>query len=154
MNTSTGFLNLISPEMKLRALRLLTLLAWMALIFLISAIPEPLEQTPSAFAQMLQNMRFLGIQMVAVISFIIHFTLYFVLGFLAVRAFTPGKAALSLKLLLTPFLVCILYALSDEFHQQFVPGRGFEWVDLLADVVGIISGLLAYSYKKEGNCES
>lgn len=124
------------------------LVLWAAFIFGISAIPEPLEQTPSALAQMLQNMRFLGFRMVAVVSFIIHFTLYLVLGFLAARAVTPGKAAPPRKILLTAFLVCILYALSDEFHQEFVPGRGFEWVDLLADGVGIIFGLLVYSHKK------
>ena len=32
-----------------------------------------------------------------------------------------------------------LYALSDELHQRMVPGRTFEWSDLLADMAGIIA---------------
>jgi len=32
----------------------------------------------------------------------------------------------------------ILYALSDEVHQYFVPGRSSEALDLLADAVGIV----------------
>ena len=30
----------------------------------------------------------------------------------------------------------LLYGLSDEFHQYFVPGREFSWMDLLADGAG------------------
>jgi VanZ family protein len=31
-----------------------------------------------------------------------------------------------------------LYALTDELHQRTVPGRLFEWTDLVADVAGIL----------------
>jgi VanZ family protein len=34
-----------------------------------------------------------------------------------------------------------LYALSDEFHQGFVPGRNAELSDLAFDLLGIILGL-------------
>lgn len=30
----------------------------------------------------------------------------------------------------------LLYGLSDEVHQYFVPGREFSWMDLLADGAG------------------
>ncbi len=30
----------------------------------------------------------------------------------------------------------LLYGLSDEIHQYFVPGREFSWMDLLADGAG------------------
>ncbi len=120
--------------------RWLPLLLWAAFIFLLSSIPEPLDQAPSALAQALEEMRLLGVDMVTIISFIIHCILYLVLGFLAARALTRGRP-ISFPLLLAAFLVCALYAFSDEFHQTFVPGRGFEWIDLLADGLGTAAGI-------------
>ena len=35
-----------------------------------------------------------------------------------------------------PILFAVLYGLSDEVHQLYVPGRTFEWMDLLADGLG------------------
>jgi VanZ family protein len=41
-------------------------------------------------------------------------------------------------------LLAVLYALSDEFHQSFVPGRHPSWVDaLVIDGSGAGLGLLA-----------
>lgn len=127
--------------MKQFSSRWLPLVLWAAFIFALSSIPEPLDQTPSAIALALQAMRFLGLTMVGVLSFIIHFSLYLVLGFLAVRALIAEKD-ITLPTLLAAFALCFLYALSDEFHQTFVPGRGFEWIDLLADGVGSVVGIV------------
>ncbi len=33
-----------------------------------------------------------------------------------------------------------LYALSDEFHQSFVPGRNAELLDLAFDILGVVLG--------------
>jgi VanZ family protein len=38
-------------------------------------------------------------------------------------------------------LACLVFALTDEFHQNFVPGRVFSLVDVGADVVGIGLGI-------------
>ena len=35
-----------------------------------------------------------------------------------------------------PVLFALLYGLSDEVHQNYVPERSFDWMDLLADGVG------------------
>ena len=35
-----------------------------------------------------------------------------------------------------PVLFALLYGLSDEIHQIYVPERSFDWMDLLADGVG------------------
>jgi hypothetical protein len=37
--------------------------------------------------------------------------------------------------------LCALFAISDEYHQTFVPGRGGTWTDVAIDCVGI--GLVA-----------
>jgi len=38
-------------------------------------------------------------------------------------------------------LLSMLYALSDETHQLFVPGRAFQVVDLVVDLGGILTGV-------------
>lgn len=40
------------------------------------------------------------------------------------------------------WLLAVLYAVTDEFHQSFVPGRGPWVVDILIDGVGAFLGLL------------
>ncbi len=40
------------------------------------------------------------------------------------------------KVLLAAAL-CTLFAISDEYHQTFVPGRGGTWTDVAIDCVGI-----------------
>jgi len=42
------------------------------------------------------------------------------------------------------FVFGFIYALSDEIHQSFVPGRDCSAGDLLADIVGISIGLSVY----------
>jgi VanZ family protein len=42
---------------------------------------------------------------------------------------------------LLPFLICVGYALLDEFHQSFVPSRGASIWDVLIDVCGAVIGL-------------
>jgi VanZ family protein len=38
-------------------------------------------------------------------------------------------------------LFCIIYAVSDEVHQIFVEGRAYEFLDIVADVLGALFGL-------------
>jgi VanZ family protein len=42
------------------------------------------------------------------------------------------------------FIFGLIYAVSDEIHQSFVPGRDCSAGDLLADIVGISIGLSVY----------
>lgn len=42
---------------------------------------------------------------------------------------------------LIPFIISILYACTDEFHQLFVPGRSGMIQDVFIDSIGIIIGL-------------
>jgi VanZ family protein len=67
---------------------------------------------------------------------IIHTLEYIILGILLYNAFRY-PVPFSKPVILT--LVCgILYALSDEIHQFFVPGRFCDLYDFLADATGII----------------
>ena len=42
---------------------------------------------------------------------------------------------------LLSFVITILYAISDEAHQYFVPGRFPTLIDIIFDTIGIILGL-------------
>lgn len=43
---------------------------------------------------------------------------------------------------LASFPASVLYALIDEIHQLFVPGRAFEWKDVGLDALGAAAGCL------------
>lgn len=44
--------------------------------------------------------------------------------------------------LLIPFAICVIYAVTDEFHQVFVDGRSGEIRDVIIDTSGAAAGLL------------
>lgn len=74
---------------------------------------------------------------------IAHSTIYFLLGI-----FTGLSAAeTSLKMrrlplcLLAAWLICILYAVSDEFHQSFTPGRCQSPRDVMIDSAGALAAI-------------
>lgn len=72
-----------------------------------------------------------------------HFFLYFCFGMSVVAAafLTIGKQGL-LKSFLLALLFCLLYAISDEIHQIFVPGRGCQFRDVMIDFIGSFLGSL------------
>jgi VanZ family protein len=41
-------------------------------------------------------------------------------------------------------LFCLLYAISDEFHQSFIPGREPDAMDIVADMVGAVTVSLVH----------
>lgn len=65
-----------------------------------------------------------------------HFLAYAVLAFLAFRAVLDWQ-----RPYLTAFLIVLLFALSDEFHQTFIPGRNGTLVDVAIDMCGAITCL-------------
>ena len=44
------------------------------------------------------------------------------------------------------WILAVLYATSDEFHQSFVPGRTAWVVDLLIDATGAFLGVLLWRF--------
>jgi VanZ family protein len=51
---------------------------------------------------------------------------------------------LSLKNQKTALVSAYTFALTDEIHQAFIPGREGKFVDTLIDLLGIIIGLILY----------
>ena len=73
-----------------------------------------------------------------------HFTEYLVFGGLLVLAARRTWPALGWgKLALVVIALASLYAVTDEFHQSFVPGRVCDPADWLTDTLGAALGASA-----------
>ena len=77
-----------------------------------------------------------------------HLTIYLILGVLLMSYFKE-LYLVNKKGLIIAFIICFLYACSDEIHQAFVPGRSAEFRDVLIDSLGSIIGI--FIIKKVGN---
>lgn len=119
-----------------RSGRWLPLLLWMAAIYVLSDQPKS------------------GIPSFGVWDWLVkkgsHFLAYGVLSGLAWRVFGERKRPLrrrtavvrvQCKPYLLAFLLTVLYAASDEFHQTFIPGRNGTLVDVLIDSLGGLTAL-------------
>jgi VanZ family protein len=91
--------------------------AWAALIFLLSAIPS-LNSGLGTWDTVLRKAA--------------HVTEYAVLGVLLWRALGAELPALA---------AAVGYAISDEIHQTFVRGRHGSPVDVAIDTAGVLLGL-------------
>ena len=74
---------------------------------------------------------------------VLHVCVYGVLGYLVARAL--GSYGISRKqIFIRAFALCILYGISDEVHQLFVPHRHASVMDVLADGIGSSLGIAIY----------
>lgn len=71
-----------------------------------------------------------------------HMSEYAVLAILAFLWLRSGFSLSERKNALLAFLLCVVYAAGDEFHQTFVPGRSGKPADVLIDALGAVSALL------------
>ena len=102
------------------ARRWLPVLAWAALIFALSSVPD-LGTGLGGWDTVLRKLA--------------HAGEYAVLGALLVRA--SGRRGLAVGL-------GVAYAITDEIHQTFVTGRAGSPVDVAIDAVGILLGVLLW----------
>ncbi len=93
---------------------------WAAVLFFLSALPLSGD-----------------VSWVPVNDKVIHVGLYGVLGVTLSRARILSGAGWPHGLFI---LVGVLYGVTDEFHQAFVPGRSVSVFDWIADVVGVLMG--------------
>lgn len=71
-----------------------------------------------------------------------HFSEYFILGvFGFLVANTYHKYKFSVRTL-SATIFCVLYAVSDEIHQYFVPGRACRFLDICVDTAGSIVAIV------------
>ena len=71
-----------------------------------------------------------------------HFSEFACLSFFINNLFVAYKEKLN------PVVACALsffYAITDEIHQIFVPGRACQFLDMMVDLAGIVSGMVVYA---------
>lgn len=108
-------------------MRWLPVLAWMGLIFALSAQPD-LPHAPDPWLDVLLKKA-------------AHASVYGVLAWLFLWALRGRKPA-SDQLRLLSLALTLAYAVSDELHQALVPGRHPSTVDFLIDAGGATLALL------------
>jgi VanZ family protein len=99
----------------------LPVVAWAALIFAFSSVPD-LGTGLGGWDLVLRK--------------IAHAAEYAILGALLLRA--TGRVWLALAL-------GVAYAVSDEIHQTFVPGRAGKPLDVAIDAIGVACGVALWS---------
>ena len=90
----------------------------------------------------ISSLQFSGQSNTGYLSYIYHFTAFSYLALFLVITISKGKT--TKLILLVGILIAVCYSISDEIHQQFVPGRGSSVTDILIDSLGISLTTLAY----------
>lgn len=122
--------------MKVFFLYWVPVLAWALLIFYFSGIPSVRISSEVILNEI---MHYAG-----------HFSIYFIFSFLLARAFCKEELEMQ-KIFWASFIIAGVYAIGDEYHQIFVPGRFPDIKDVVTDWVGIFSALEIFRirfYKK------
>jgi VanZ family protein len=76
-----------------------------------------------------------------------HFSEYAMLGILSARAFSSSANDFMRRhWFRLALLLIVIYALMDEFHQSFVPGRTASIYDSAIDTAGGLTALLVFRF--------
>ena len=70
-----------------------------------------------------------------------HFSLYTIIGFLLMSLMSTYKIKQKNRIAIST-VIGLLYAISDETHQAFIPGRGPLVSDVVIDFSGVMVGML------------
>ncbi len=139
----------LPPHSKKRLSRYGPLIIWAALIFIGSG--NVLSAANTSIVVRVAHWLFpqASDATLATLHFVIrkggHLTEYALLALLTARAFlTSSRELLRSRWFWCALLVVVVYALSDEFHQSFVPSRTASIYDSMIDSGGGLVGLLVY----------
>ncbi|MDO4282242.1 MAG: VanZ family protein [Clostridia bacterium] len=135
----------------LKYFSILIVIIWMGIVFQFSSESSlKSENTSNHFTKTILGENITD-QRVEELSFMIrktaHFTLYTIGGVcicLCVMLNYEGKK----NIYLIGFSIGSIYAITDEIHQLFVPGRACELRDVIIDSLGILVGVVIIKFFK------
>jgi len=114
-------------------------MAWMSLVFLFSSLPADRLGPDSMLLDVLKK-----------VGHCVEFGVLAVLYLYAMKGGRPVAEA-GMVVFLLSFLLTVLFAATDEYHQSFTPGRHSSVVDVFIDSSGAIVFLgLLYRVKAAG----
>ena len=99
----------------------------------LSTVPEFEKQPEEVKVNIIEELQF-------IVRKSAHFIGYMILGILASGLILQYEN-INKKYPLA-FLICVIYAISDEIHQLFVPGRAGQVRDVLIDSAGSLLGII------------
>ena len=138
--------------------RFLPMIILMILIFVFSAMPAEESSEQSDFIVELISKSYSGLcarvlspEALGVLTLIVrktaHFSEYAILSCTVLFAF--GKILVEPEVLyVVSLLISHVYAVSDEIHQYFVPGRCMAYKDVMIDTAGGLTAILIYALIK------
>lgn len=106
------------------------LILWVIIIIIFSSLPKlPDIKIPTGK---------LDIQ----IDFLFHFLEYVALAGLCILSFYRDAQYFLTRRVTNILLMLIAFAVADESHQLLISGRSFQLMDIVFNIIGIITGLL------------
>lgn len=78
-----------------------------------------------------------------------HFSIYALLGILTINFANIFENQNNRRKIIYAILFCAFYAITDEFHQYFIPGRSAELRDVLIDSIGALTGIVITNFVKK-----
>ena len=79
-----------------------------------------------------------------VLSNLAHIPAYALLTFLWLKSFAGTESKSNIIAFSLTLAGLVLFAVSDEIHQSFVPGRTASFMDIGLDLIGIFFGLWVF----------
>ena len=135
----------------LRIISIIFVLAWMVTVFMLShQIAEDSSKTSSNFITVIiklfnkdigqEQLETIMLKVETIVRKLAHFVLYTLGGMLITIMFINFKEYIT-KTKIASFLLGATYAITDEIHQLFIPGRSGEIRDVLIDSTGVLLGV-------------
>lgn len=112
--------------------RIAPVVLWASVIFMVSSLPD--FGGPDSIFRL-------------VLSYVVHFSEFAILSVVIYYALTGRltsreKSPIDDDRIMIPWILASVYAVTDEIHQAFVPGRHSTVVDFFVDMLGVLFGLI------------
>lgn len=139
---------------QIKIIKIIFIIIWMTIIFIFSSQQGTESGNTSRIftVKLIKSISGINLEIddpfVEKIQFVIrkmaHFTVYSIGGFLIMNYTYTTKGNNIKKKIFYSIIFGASYAVTDEIHQFFVPGRSAKILDVGIDTAGVITGIFIY----------